>query len=100
MRAPARRLAVSFPIVAKLRFFIMGSASHPAAADANPITATDCGRDRNALRLTVAVLAMRAGTKVRACEYWLSRKTAMSADALAALLRSDAGLEVLEAVIG
>lgn len=43
---------------------------------------------------------MRTGTQVRACEYWLARKTEMSADALAALLRSDAGLEVLEAIIG
>jgi hypothetical protein len=51
-------------------------------------------------RKTAAELSMRTGTGVRACEYWLSRKTQMSADALAALLRSDAGLEVLEAIIG
>lgn len=89
--------------------------SQPAADVANPGTATDCGSDRNVLRLTSAVmrvaqslwprktaaeLSMRSGTQVRACEYWLSRKTEMSADALAALLRSDAGLEFLEAVIG
>jgi hypothetical protein len=37
---------------------------------------------------------------VRACEYWLSRKTEMSAEALAGLLRSEAGLEILEAIIG
>lgn len=43
---------------------------------------------------------MRTGTGVRACEYWLARQTDMSAEALAALLRSDAGLEILEAIIG
>jgi hypothetical protein len=93
----------------------MGSASTPSAADANPDTETDCGKNRNALRLTGSVmraaqalwprktaaeLSMRTGTGVRACEYWLSRKTAMSAEALAELIRSDAGLEILEAIIG
>lgn len=43
---------------------------------------------------------MRTGTQVRACEYWLARKTDMSGEALASLLRSDVGLEVLEAIIG
>jgi hypothetical protein len=51
-------------------------------------------------RKTAAELSMRTGTQVRACEYWLSRKTEMSAEALAGLLRSEAGLEILEAIIG
>jgi hypothetical protein len=93
----------------------MGSASQSLTANANPTTATDGGKDRNALRLTNSVmrvaqglwprktaaeLSMRTGTGVRACEYWLSRKTAMSADALAELIRSDAGLEIIAAIIG
>lgn len=51
-------------------------------------------------RKTAAELSVRTGTGVRACEYWLARQTDMSADALAGLLRSDVGLEVLEAIIG
>jgi hypothetical protein len=93
----------------------MSTDSITAAKSANSGTATDCGRDRKGLQLmnavmsaaqalwprkTAAELSMRTGTKVRACEYWLSRKTEMSAEALAGLLRSDAGLEVLEAIIG
>lgn len=45
-------------------------------------------------------LSSRAGVSVRAAEYWLARRGNISADALAALLRSDAGLHVLEALIG
>ena len=47
-----------------------------------------------------ANLASRAGVCPRACEYWLSRKTDLSADALANLLRSDAGFEILERIMG
>jgi hypothetical protein len=49
---------------------------------------------------TARQLASRAGTTHRAAEFWLSQQTGMSADALAELLRSDAGLEVLQALIG
>lgn len=93
----------------------MGTASQVSVGKANSATAMDCGRNRNALRLTDAVmraaqafwprktaaeLSVRTGFGVRACEYWIARKTEMSADALAALLRSEAGLEVLAAIIG
>ncbi|SRR5581483_7677631 len=49
---------------------------------------------------TAAELAARAGVSIRAAEYWLARRSNLSADALAALLRSDAGLDVLSAAIG
>ena len=93
----------------------MNTASTNAVQNAKEGTANLCGKDRNELRLidsvviaaqrlwprkTAAELSLRTGTGVRACEYWLSRKTDMSADALAALLRSDAGLEILEAIVG
>lgn len=45
-------------------------------------------------------LSVRSGAGIRACEYWIASKTEISADALAHLLRSDAGLDVLEAIIG
>jgi hypothetical protein len=98
-----------------MREIPMAEASPGDSRKANQATATDCGKTRNALRLTASVmqaaqalwprktaaeLSMRAGTGVRACEYWLSRRTEMSADALAELIRSDAGLEILEAIIG
>jgi hypothetical protein len=93
----------------------MATASSIDRKTANQVGATRCGSDRNTLRITDAVmraaqaiwprktaaeLSMRTGTQVRACEYWLSRKTEMSAEALAGLLRSEAGLEILEAIIG
>jgi hypothetical protein len=49
---------------------------------------------------TARHLASRAGTTHRAAEFWLSQQTGMSADALAELLRSDAGLQMLEAIVG
>ena len=49
---------------------------------------------------TARHLASRAGTTHRAAEFWLSQQTGMSADALADLIRSDAGLDVLRALIG
>lgn len=49
---------------------------------------------------TARQLAARAGTTHRAAEFWLSQSTGMSADALAELLRSDAGLQMLEAIVG
>lgn len=93
----------------------MQRSSSDAAGIANSIPETDCGRTRTELRLTdkvmrtaqtlwprktAAELSVRTGTGVRACEYWLSRRSAMSAEALAALLRSESGLEILEAIIG
>lgn len=93
----------------------MGSASIIGAENAKNDTETCFGKNRNMLRTidavmraaqrlwprkTAAELSIRSGVSVRACEYWLSRKTDMSADALASLLRSDAGLDVLEAIIG
>jgi hypothetical protein len=93
----------------------MNSASLTMTEKAKTGTATHCGQGRNAFRFTDSVvaaaqrlwprktaaeLALRSGANVRTCEYWLASRTEMSADALTALLRSDAGLEVLEAVIG
>lgn len=49
---------------------------------------------------TARNLASRAGTTHRAAEQWLSGQTGISGDALAELLRSDAGLEVLESLMG
>lgn len=51
-------------------------------------------------RKTAAELSMRTGTQMRGCEYWLARRSGMSAESLAALLRSDEGLQILEAIIG
>ena len=49
---------------------------------------------------TARHLSARAGSTHRAAEFWLSGQTGMSADALAELLRSDAGLDMLEAIMG
>lgn len=49
---------------------------------------------------TARHLAVRAGTTHRAAEYWIGQQTGMSADALAELLRSDAGLDMLTAIMG
>jgi hypothetical protein len=70
-----------------------------------------CGVSRKGLRLvglfralwptkTAVELACRTGTSQRMCEYILAERYSLSADALAALLRSDAGLAVLEQVMG
>lgn len=45
-------------------------------------------------------LAMCTRNSHRSAEDWLSLRTGMSADALADLLRSDIGLDVLQALIG
>lgn len=94
---------------------IMQRTSPLTTINANSDAATDCGEDRNGLRWasavmrvaktlwprkTAAELSVRTGTQLRACEYWLSRKTEMSADALVSLLRSEEGLDILEAIIG
>lgn len=49
---------------------------------------------------TARNLSSRAGVTHRAAEAWLCGQTGMSADALTELLRSDVGLEVLEAIMG
>lgn len=49
---------------------------------------------------TARQLAARAGATHRAAEFWLAHEKGLSADALAELLRSDAGLQMLEAIIG
>lgn len=49
---------------------------------------------------TARHLAMRTRNTHRSAEGWLSLRTGMSADALADLIRSDAGLDVLQALIG
>lgn len=49
---------------------------------------------------TARNLASRCSVTHRAAEAWISGQTGMSADALAELLRSDVGLEVLEAIVG
>jgi len=41
-----------------------------------------------------------SGLRLRACEYFLSRKTSLSGDAIVTLLRSKEGLRVLEALMG
>jgi hypothetical protein len=95
--------------------FTMTTASQQITKTANLAGAKRFGESRKPLRLTdevmraaqaiwprktAAELSVITGSGVRACEYWLSRKTEMSADALVALLRSESGLEILEAVIG
>lgn len=45
-------------------------------------------------------LAHRTGTSDRMCRYWLANKYKLSVDDLAALLRSEEGLEVLTAMMG
>lgn len=49
---------------------------------------------------TATELAVRTGMSTRACEYWLEGRSGLSADALAKLLRSDAGMDFLEGLMG
>jgi hypothetical protein len=49
---------------------------------------------------TAVELAARGKVDVRTAERWLGRKTGLSLDALAALLRSDEGLAFLEGIVG
>lgn len=73
------------------------------------------GKDRSILPVTEVVasvarrlfpnktarnLASRAGTTHRAAEFWLAQHTGMSAEALAEILRSDIGRDVLEGIMG
>lgn len=49
---------------------------------------------------TDAALSSKTGASDRLCRYWLANKYNLSADDLAALLRSDEGFQILEAIIG
>lgn len=49
---------------------------------------------------TAVEIARRTDVSPRAAEYWLQGRCGLSADALAALLRSDVGYEILEGLIG
>ena len=77
-------------------------------------TAISCGNRRRALRLNSTVmqksrdlfpvktalhLSDLTGYSLRSCEYWLSGKVVIPADALAALIRSERGREFLAAVM-
>ena len=82
---------------------------------ATPSTAT-LGFDRSALPLvdvvcrvarrlwpakTAAHLSSRAGVSARAAEFWLGgAATGLSGEAVAELLRSDAGFQILEGIMG
>jgi hypothetical protein len=93
----------------------MRAMSATAGEKAKSGTAMYCEQTRSGLRAVDAVrlvaralwktkpaanLAARSGSSMRACEYWLARQGDMSADALANLLRSDAGFEILEKIMG
>lgn len=49
---------------------------------------------------TAANMASLTGLQMRACEYFLSRKTSLSSDAVVAFLQSEEGLIALEALMG
>ena len=48
---------------------------------------------------TAAHVAYLTDTTERAVKFWLAGKTRMSVDAVAALLKTDAGFEILEAIM-
>lgn len=50
-------------------------------------------------RQTAKHLANHAGVAKRSAEYWLAQRAGISADALASLLRSEAGLDFLQALM-
>lgn len=49
---------------------------------------------------TDMALASKTGTSERMCRYWLSNKYNLGADDLVALLRTDEGFQILEAIMG
>lgn len=51
-------------------------------------------------RKTALEISIRTGVSERMAHYWLSEKYDIPADALAALLRTDAGLSILEQIMG
>ena len=84
-------------------------------AEANLRGAISCIRNESALQTnslvmraarslwpkkTALELSMRTGVSERMAHYWLAQKFSISAEALASLLRSDAGLVVLENLMG
>lgn len=86
-----------------------------AGSNANPDTEARFGKSRSELRLieavmrvaqskwpnkTAANLSSTAKVSTRAAEFWLQGKYDLSADALAELLRSEHGLDFLEAILG
>lgn len=81
---------------------------------AKNVTAKPCSERRKGLRLNSQVmqisrglfplktsqhLADITGYSVRSCEYWLSEKSVLPADALAALMQSEWGRDFLAAVM-
>lgn len=93
----------------------MASLSLNVAEYAKSAPLKDSGKSRRALRIAepiiarlaelypqkpTARIAVFAGVSVRAVEHWFYGKGDVSADALAALLRSEAGLHVLRAIMG
>lgn len=86
----------------------------PGAELAKSGTARSFGENRKGLRLNASVmqisrglfplktalhLADLTGYSVRSCEYWLSEKSVIPADALASLMQSDQGRDFLVAVM-
>jgi hypothetical protein len=51
-------------------------------------------------RKTAATVSHLTGTNERTVQFWLACSTRMSVEAVAALLRTDAGYEILEAIMG
>lgn len=49
---------------------------------------------------TASEVALRTGMTVRTAEYWLAGRSGLSGPALASLLRSDIGLDVLAGIMG
>ncbi len=49
---------------------------------------------------TASYVAHLTGTNERAVQFWLAGNTRMSMDAVVALLRTDAGYDILESVMG
>lgn len=93
----------------------MNATSPAGVAKANSGTARPCSgseapRQTNSIVMRVArslwptktalELARHTEASERLCRYWLANRYSLSADDLAALLRTDHGLSVLEAVMG
>jgi hypothetical protein len=93
----------------------MGQRYAAAGAEASLGAARSCSETGKPLPLISAVmrlartlwpsktaleLASRTGASERMCRYWMSERFDISAEHLAELLRSDAGLAVLEALMG
>lgn len=96
----------------------MGSASTFPSKLANPAPASSCNGNEGGLQTNFSVMQavrnfcslkskkpldeIRAATRAsdRMIQYWLSNKYSISADALADLLRTDAGFAILENIIG